>query len=80
MKMSLFTVSFAGFWGQHRLSLEASIDAAAELGFDGVEIMGKRPHLSPLDVSLDDCRRLGDRLADKGLSCPAIGGLSLIHI
>ena len=39
MKTSLFTVSFAGLWGQHRLTLEESIDKVAELGFDGIEIM-----------------------------------------
>ena len=26
MKTSLFTVSFAGFWGQHRLTLDEAID------------------------------------------------------
>ncbi len=72
MRMSLFTVSFAGLWGQDRLTLEQSIDAAAELGFDGVELMGKRPHLSPLDYSLDDCRRLGERAKTRGLAVAAI--------
>ncbi|MFW6146400.1 MAG: sugar phosphate isomerase/epimerase family protein [Planctomycetota bacterium] len=74
MKASLFTVSFAGLWGQAWLSLEASIDKTAELGYEGVEIMGKRPHLSPLDVSVDDCRRLRDRLDERGLACSAIAG------
>ena len=72
MKLSLFTVSFAGLWGQHRLSLEQTIDKAAELGFAGVEIMGKRPHLSPLDWTLDDCRRLGEQLERRNLSLSAI--------
>ena len=49
MKTSLFSVSFAGLWGQAKLSLEESIDKTASLGFDGIEIMGKRPHLSILD-------------------------------
>ena len=43
IRTALFTVSFAGLWGQDRLSLEQSIDTAAELGYDGVEIMGKDP-------------------------------------
>jgi sugar phosphate isomerase/epimerase len=73
MKTSLFTVSFAGFWGQHRLTLEESIKKAAQLGFQGVEIMGKRPHLSPLDYSLDDCRRLRDLVKAEGLSVSAVG-------
>jgi sugar phosphate isomerase/epimerase len=60
MRTALFTVSFAGLWGQDRMTLEQSVEIAAELGFDGVEIMGKRPHLSPLDYGLDECRRLSD--------------------
>jgi sugar phosphate isomerase/epimerase len=58
MRTALFTVSFAGLWGQERLTLEQSIQLAGELGYDGVEIMGKRPHLSVLDYSVDDCKRL----------------------
>lgn len=72
MKLSLFTVSFAGLWGQDRLDLDECVDTAAELGYDGVEIMGKRPHLSPLDFSVDDCRRLRDGLERGGLSCSAV--------
>lgn len=45
----LHSVSYAGLWGQARLSLEDTIAKAAELGFEGVLLMAKRPHLSPLD-------------------------------
>lgn len=72
MKLSLFTVSFAGFWGQARSSLEESIRRVADLGFDGVEIVGKRPHLSPLDVSVEDCARLGDLARTCGIEVSAI--------
>lgn len=72
MRTALFTVSFAGLWGQDRLTLEASIDLAAELGYDGVEIMGKRPHLSVLDYSIDDCRRLRERVESRGLQVAAV--------
>ena len=51
MKLSLFSVSYAGLWGQHRLDLPAFIAKAAQLGYDAVMLMGKRPHLSPLDVT-----------------------------
>ncbi len=74
MKTSLFTVSFAGFWGQHRLTLEEAIDKTAELGYEGIEMMGKRPHLSPLDYSLEDCKRLRGRLDERGLKLAAIAG------
>jgi sugar phosphate isomerase/epimerase len=72
MRTALFTVSFAGFWGQHRLTLEEAIDKTAELGFEGIEIMGKRPHLSPLDYDIEDCLRLRERLEARGLKVAAV--------
>lgn len=46
---TLFSVSYAGYWGQHRLALPEFLRKAAALGYAAVEISGKRPHLSPLD-------------------------------
>ena len=46
---TLFSVSYAGLWGQHTLDLESFIRKAAALGYSAVELMAKRPHLSPLD-------------------------------
>jgi sugar phosphate isomerase/epimerase len=74
MRTALFTVSFAGLWGQDRLTLEQSIDVAAELGYEGVELMGKRPHLSVLDHSVDDCVRLREHVQRRGLQVAAIAG------
>lgn len=51
---TLFSVSYAGYWGQHRLSLLDFIGKAAALGYAAVEISGKRPHLSPLDFADED--------------------------
>ncbi len=45
----LFSVSYAGYWGQHTLSLPDFLRKAASLGYPAVEIGGKRPHLSVLD-------------------------------
>lgn len=45
----LFSVSYSGSWGQARLSVEQFVDKAVELGYQGVMLGGKRPHLSPLD-------------------------------
>ncbi len=62
MQKVLFSVSYAGLWGQARLSLEEFIPHAAELGYDAVELMGKRPHLSPLDYTpegVEALRELG---------------------
>jgi len=49
----LFSVSYAGLWGQKMLPLEEFIPHAAALGYRGVELMGKRPHLSPLDWDVE---------------------------
>ena len=43
----LHSVSYSGSWGQAGLTLEQFLDKAADLGFDGVMLMAKRPHLSP---------------------------------
>ena len=56
------------------MTLEQSVEIAAELGFDGVEIMGKRPHLSPLDYGLDECRRLSDLIKRQGVRVAAVAG------
>jgi len=87
MKTCLFTVSFAGFWGQHKLSLEEAIAKTAALGFQGIEIMGKRPHLSPLDYSLADCDRLRAMLDKHQLKLAAVaaytnftGGLAAAEV
>ena len=47
---TLFSVSYAGLWGQHALSLADFIRRAARLGYPAVMLMGKRPHLSILDT------------------------------
>ncbi len=74
MKLSLFSVSYAGYWGQERLELSAFLAKAAELGYSGVMLAGKRPHLSPLDVTADDMRAIRDQLQQRGLSCYVIAG------
>jgi sugar phosphate isomerase/epimerase len=71
----LHSVSYAGVWpGQARLTLNEFADKAAELGFGGVMLMAKRPHLSVLDYTEDDCLRLRERLEARGLSCQVIAG------
>ncbi|MBN1670621.1 MAG: sugar phosphate isomerase/epimerase [Kiritimatiellae bacterium] len=50
---TLFSVSYAGLWGQHRLDLKDFVRKAAQLGYSAVELMGKRPHVSVIDCSYD---------------------------
>jgi sugar phosphate isomerase/epimerase len=49
MTPALFSVSYAGYWGQHQLSVEEFLRKAGALGYPAVELAGKRPHLSMLD-------------------------------
>jgi hypothetical protein len=48
--------------GQASLPLDRFIDKAADLGYDGVMLMAKRPHFSVLDYTANECRRLRDQL------------------
>lgn len=68
VRLCLFSVSYAGLWGQERLDLPSFLDKAADLGFTDVLLMAKRPHLSILDA---DDRTLGAvkaKLEEKGLN------------
>jgi sugar phosphate isomerase/epimerase len=70
----LHSVSYSGSWGQHFLSVEEFVDKAADLGYDGVMLMAKRPHLSLLDWDTDRRSRLRNRLESRGLSAVCIAG------
>jgi len=74
-KNVLHSVSYAGVWpGQARLTLDAFVEKAAKLGFDGVMLMAKRPHLSLLDFDVMARKRLRDKLAKLGLQAVCIAG------
>ena len=71
----LHSVSYAGVWpGQARLGLDDFLDKAASLGYAGVMLMAKRPHLSVLDYGEAECARLRERMEQQGLRCYAIAG------
>ena len=67
-------MSYSGSWGQAHLSVEQFVDKAAELGYQGVMLGGKRPHLSPLDW--DDAARaaLRRRIDAAGLEHVVVAG------
>lgn len=54
MTPALFSVSYAGAWGQHRLGVIEFLEKAAALGYPAVELGGKRPHLSVLDYTSEE--------------------------
>ena len=70
----LHSVSYAGFWGQALLSLDQFIGKAAELGYDGVMLMAKRPHLSVLDYGTRQCHRLRNKLDKHNLRSVCLAG------
>ena len=72
MQLSLFSVSYAGFWGQHSLGLPAIVAKAAELGYDGVMIAGKRPHLSPLDATPDHISSIRQAFQEHEIACHVV--------
>jgi len=74
MQLSLFSVSYAGLWGQQRLEPVAFIERAAKLGYPAVMLMGKRPHLSPLDADEQTVAAIQAALTQHGVECAAIAG------
>ena len=75
MRLALHSVGYAGVWpGQERLPLERVLDKAAHFGYQGVMLMAKRPHASPLDLDPAARRRLRAALEDRGLGLAALAG------
>jgi sugar phosphate isomerase/epimerase len=72
VRLALFSVGYAGLWGQAALGLTDFLDRAARLGFDGVMLAGKRPHLSPLDATPKQIDQIKDHLARTGLRCEVL--------
>jgi sugar phosphate isomerase/epimerase len=74
LKLGLFSISYAGLWGQQAIDLPSFIAKAAQLGYDGVMIAGKRPHLSPLDVDEARLTAVKTALKEHRVSCFVIAG------
>jgi sugar phosphate isomerase/epimerase len=74
-KTALHSVSYAGVWtGQARLTLADFLRKAKSLGFDGVMLMAKRPHLSLLDHDAQSCEDLRGLLRDLQLNVVCLAG------
>lgn len=70
----LHSVSYAGLWGQAFLSVEDFLAKASHLGFDGVMLMAKRPHVSPLDYDASRRAALRQQLAGLQLDHNVLAG------
>jgi sugar phosphate isomerase/epimerase len=73
MTPALFSVSYAGLWGQHKLDLKAFIAKAASLGYPAVQLMGKRPHLSVLDTTERELAEIREAAARHKVEIVTIG-------
>lgn len=74
MKTALHSVSYSGYWGQACLPIEKVIDKAAEFGYQGIMLTGKRPHGSLLDMDRSRRKRLKKRLDAGGIEIACIAG------
>jgi len=74
MDALLHSISYAGAWGQAFLTVEQFIAKAAELGYDGVLLAAKRPHVSLLDYDRRARTRLRRLIEKHGLRRVAIAG------
>jgi sugar phosphate isomerase/epimerase len=71
----LHSVSYAGVWrGQAQLTLDQFLVKAKDLGFTHVEVMAKRPHLSPLDYDAAARTKLKARLQELGVKIVCLAG------
>jgi sugar phosphate isomerase/epimerase len=68
MKIGLYTITYLGIWYRGRaLSLPEVVERAAAIGFDGIEIDGKRPHGNPSDWDDRARREFRDLCAGRGV-------------
>jgi len=74
MTLALHSISYAGLWGQHFLALDQFIDKAADLGYEGVMLTAKRPHLSVLDFDTAKLAEIRRRLDRRKLRCVCLAG------
>jgi sugar phosphate isomerase/epimerase len=72
----LHSVSYAGLWGQAYLTIDDFVAKAAELGFNGVMLMAKRPHVSILDYDAPHRAELRRTIEGAGLRRVCIAGYS----
>ena len=77
VKTCLHSIGYAGLWrGQSFLSVDDFLVKAKELGYEGVILMAKKPHISPLDLDKAERARLKKKISDLGLTLVALAGYS----
>jgi sugar phosphate isomerase/epimerase len=75
VKTCLHSVSYMGIWrGQATLSVDEFLLKAKELGFDGVMLAAKRPHVSLIDYDDAARQKLRSRIKELGLELVCLAG------
>lgn len=75
IKTCLHSVSYTGIWrGQATLNVDEFLLKAKELGFDGVMLVAKRPHVSLLDYDDEARKKLRSRIKELGLELVCLAG------
>ena len=59
-----------------KTTLAQAVDAIAELGYAGVEIMADQPHLTPSEMSTADLTVIQDQLESLGLRCANVNAFT----
>ena len=75
VRTCLHSVSYSGLWrGQSLLSVDEFLVKAKELGFDGVMLMAKRPHVSVVDYNDEARKKLRERIKELGIELVCLAG------
>jgi sugar phosphate isomerase/epimerase len=74
MKRLLHSVSYSGSWGQLSLDVPSFLRKAHALGFEGVMLAAKRPHVSVLDYGAEERAALRELLLRLGLQSNVLAG------
>ncbi len=75
VKTCLHSVSYLGIWrGQTPLSVDEFLVKAKELGYEGVMLVAKRPHVSPHDYDKAARSRLKAKIDSLGLTLVGLAG------
>ncbi|MGK7392984.1 MAG: sugar phosphate isomerase/epimerase family protein [Candidatus Cyclobacteriaceae bacterium M3_2C_046] len=77
VKPCLHSIGYSGLWrGQSRLSVDEFLEKSKELGYEGVMLMAKKPHLSVMDYNKADRARLKQKMEDLGLTLVGLAAYS----
>ena len=75
VKTCLHSVSYMGIWrGQATLTVDQFLVKAKELGYDGVMLAAKRPHVSLIDYDDAARKKLNARIKELGLELVCLAG------